>query len=61
MQIVHYESKSKAKELALGAFSKMEDALQAEIKSLIGKYKELRGSVTGLMSYNEKLMRIVKA
>lgn len=61
MQIVHYESKSKAKELALGAFEKMEGALQAEIQSLIAKYKELRGTVTGLMAYNEKLARIVKA
>jgi hypothetical protein len=60
MQIVHYESKSKAKELALGAFEKMEGALQTEIQSLIAKYKELRGTVTGLMAYNEKLARIIK-
>ena len=61
MQIVHYKSKSKAKELALGAFEKMEGALQAEVQSLIVKYKELRGTVTGLLAYNDKLTRIVKA
>ena len=61
MRIVHYQSKSKAKELALSAFSKMEDSLHLEIKHLIKKYSELRDSVKDMISYNEKLLKINSA
>jgi hypothetical protein len=61
MKIVHHESKGKAKDLALAAFQKMEDALQKEIKSLISKYGELRHSVKDLIHHNERLMRIMKS
>lgn len=59
MKIVHYESKSKAKELALAAFNKMESALQTEIKTLITKYGELRHSVRDLIGSYERMLSIM--
>lgn len=56
MKLVHYESKSKAKELALTAFSRMEGALQSEIKTLISKYGELRHSVKDLIHQNQRML-----
>ena len=49
MKIVYNQSKDKAKELALGAFNKMEDALKVEVTNLMGKYKDLRHSVKGII------------
>lgn len=38
MDQVYFQSKTQAKTLALQAFNKMEDAIQNEIKALMGKY-----------------------